>query len=188
MRHIPNALTLLRLLLVPLLVVLLIEQRYGLAMAALVLSAVSDVADGLVARLAGACTRFGAIADPVADKLSVLAVTIVLAAQGLFPMALVVAIIARDVVIVVGAMAYHYLLGRYDMEPTLLSKLNTGVTFLTVAAVLGSAAGLFDAGRALPALFALLMGTIVASGAQYVWTWGRRAIRNRAGSRAPTGE
>ncbi len=186
MRHVPNALTLLRLLLIPLLVALLTQQRYGAAFAVFVVSAVSDVADGLVARLANACTRFGAIADPVADKLTMLAATLTLALQGLFPVALVIAIVVRDAVIVAGALAYHYVVGRYDMKPTILSKLNTGVAFVTLATVLANAAGLVDGNNAVRGLFALLAMTIAASGAQYVWTWGRRAIARRAGSRVPT--
>ncbi len=185
-RHVPNALTLLRFLLIPLLLVLLTQQRYGAAFAVFVLSAVSDVADGLVARLANACSRFGAIADPVADKLTMLAVTVTLAAQGLFPIALLVAIVVRDAVIVAGALAYHTLFGRYDMEPTILSKLNTGVAFVTLATVLAHAAGLVDGNTAVRGLFALLAMTIVASGVQYVWTWGRRAIRRRAQSHVST--
>jgi hypothetical protein len=93
---------------------------------------------------------------------------------------------AMDAVIVAGALAYHYVVGRYDMKPTILSKLNTGVAFVPLATVLANAAGLVDGNNAVRGLFALLAMTIAASGAQYVWTWGRRAIARRAGSRVPT--
>jgi cardiolipin synthase len=67
------------------------------------------------------------------------------------------------------------------MEPSLLSKMNTAIEFVVLATVLADAAEFVDAGGALPALFALLAVSIVASGAQYVWIWGRKAaLRRRA--------
>ena len=180
MRYVPNALTLLRLLLIPVQWALLVQHRYEAALALFAVSALSDVADGFIARHWNARTRFGAIADPAADKLTMLVVTLTLAAQGWLPVWLAGAIVVRDVVIAGGAIAYHYVVGRYDMAPTLLSKLNTGVEFLVLALVLAGAAGAFDASAARPALFALLTATIVASGGQYVWVWSRQALRRRA--------
>ena len=184
--HVPNALTLLRFLLIPVLVVLLARRGYGAAFAVFFVSVLSDFADGVIARRWNARTRFGAIADPLADKLTMLTVTLTLAVQGLFPFWLVAAIVVRDLVIVGGALAYHYAVGRYDMAPTFLSKLNTVIEFLTLAIVLGSAANIVSASAAMPMLFALLMATIVASGVQYVWVWGRRAIRHYAGRNPST--
>ena len=186
MRHLPNALTLLRFLLVPALVVLLAQRRYDAAFAVFVVSAMSDFADGVIARHWNARTRFGAIADPLADKLTMLAVTLTLAVQGLLPLWLVAAILVRDVLIVGGALAYHHTVGPYDMAPTLLSKLNTTVEFLMLAVVLGSAADIVGTGAATPALFAALTATIVASGVQYVWVWGHRAIGHYAGRKPST--
>ena len=79
MRHVPNALTLLRFLLIPALVVLLAQRRYDAAFAVFFVSALSDFADGVIARRWNARTRFGAIADPLADKLTMLTVTLMLA-------------------------------------------------------------------------------------------------------------
>jgi cardiolipin synthase len=174
-RHVPNALTLLRLLLIPVQVALLAQHRYDTALLLFAFSAASDVADGFIARHWNARTRFGAIADPIADKLTMLAVTLMLAAQGWLPLWLAAAIVARDLVIVAGALAYHCVVGRYDMAPTALSKLNTGVEFLVLALVLAGAAGALDIAPLRPLMFALLLATIVVSGTHYVWTWGRRA-------------
>lgn len=180
MRHVPNALTLLRLLALPVLWLLLAERSYGTALILFAASAASDVADGFIARRWNARSRFGEVADPVADKLTMLTVTLTLAVQGWLPVWLAAAIVIRDVVIVAGAVAYHFVVGRYDMAPTLLSKINTGAEFLVLAAVLAGAAGAFDASAAQSAMFALLLATIVASGVQYVWVWGRRAAARRA--------
>jgi cardiolipin synthase len=187
MHHVPNALTLLRLLLIPVMVVLLAHRGYATAFVLFLISALSDFADGVIARRWNARTRLGAIADPVVDKLTMLTVTLTLAVQRLLPLWLVAAIVVRDLVIVGGALAYHYTVGRYDMAPTPLSKLNTAIEFLTLAVVLGSAADIVGASFPLPILFVLLMATIVASGAQYVWVWGRRAINHYA-DREPSSE
>ncbi len=181
MRHVPNALTLLRFLLIPVLVYLILHHEYRVAFAAFFVSALSDFVDGVIARGWSARTRFGAIADPVADKLTMLAVTLTLAVQGLLPLWLLAAIVGRDLLIVSGAVAYHFIVGRFDVSPTMLSKFNTLLEFVTLAIVLGNAADLVRAGSVLPTLFALLAATIVASGGQYVWVWGRRALRHYAG-------
>jgi CDP-diacylglycerol--glycerol-3-phosphate 3-phosphatidyltransferase len=99
MRHLPNLITALRFILIPVLVLLLLEQRYATAFAVFIVSAVSDLADGLIARRWNARTRLGAIADPLADKLTMLAVTLVLASQALIPVWLAAAIVVRDLVI-----------------------------------------------------------------------------------------
>jgi cardiolipin synthase len=179
LRHLPNALTVLRFILIPVLVALLLRDRFEAAFAVFAVSALSDLADGVVARRWNLRTRFGAIADPLADKLTMLSVALALAAQSLIPLWLVLAIVARDALIVGGAVAYHYVVGRYDMAPSRLSKLNTAVQFAALSAVLADGAGVIELSVLLPGLFALLLVTIVASGAQYVWVWGRRALLAR---------
>jgi cardiolipin synthase len=179
MRHLPNAITALRFLLIPVLVVLLLQRRYEAAFAVFVVSALSDLADGLLARRWNARTRLGAIADPAADKLTMLATTLALASQHLLPVWLAVAIVARDLLIVGGAIAYQVIVGRVEMAPSWLSKFNTVLEFVTLAAVLADAAGVIEVSALLPPLFVLLLATIIASGTHYVWVWGRRALDAR---------
>ena len=179
MRHLPNAITGMRFLLIPFLVLLLLRLRYEPAFWLLAVSAASDLADGVIARRWNLRTRLGAIADPLADKLTMLSVTLVLASQHLLPLWLAGAIVLRDLVIIGGGVAYHFLIGRYDMAPSLLSKLNTVLEFVALATVLANSAELIDAGSALPALFLLLTATVLTSGAQYVWVWGRKAVLER---------
>ena len=124
--------------------------------------------------------------DSGMDKMAMLAVTLTLAVQGLLPPWLVAVIVLRDPVIVGGAVAYPFAVGRYDMAPSKISKLNTAVEFLTLVTVLVNSADVIQAGTALPALFTLLLATIVASGAQFVWAWGRRAISHYAGRNPST--
>jgi cardiolipin synthase len=179
MRHVPNLITALRFLLIPVLVLLLVEQRYATAFGVFLLSAISDFADGWIARRWAVRTRFGAIADPVADKLTMLAVTLVLTAQALMPLWLAAAIVVRDLVIVAGAVAFHFVVGRVELAPTWLSKLNTVLEFGVLSALLADAAQAIEVTAFLPPLFLFVMATIASSGVQYVWVWGRRALMAR---------
>lgn len=179
MRHLPNLITALRFVLIPVLALLLVEQRYVPAFAVFVVSAISDFADGYLARRWGVRTRFGAIADPLADKLTMLTVTLVLAAQALVPLWLAAAIVMRDLVIVAGAVAFHFLVGRVEMAPTWLSKLNTVLEFGVLSALLADAAQAIEVTAWLPPLFVFVTATIVGSGVQYVWVWSRKALAAR---------
>ena len=186
-RHLPNGITVVRALLIPVIGWLLAEERYATAFWTIVASALSDLVDGQLARRFNARSRFGAIADPVADKLTMLTVVIGLAWQGLLPPWLAFALVIRDVVIVGGAAAYHRFIEPVEMSPTALSKLNTALAFVVLAAVLAHAAQLFDVSPWLPTAFALVFGTVVASGGQYVWMWGRRAVSRRRVLRSNAG-
>ncbi|NMF90269.1 CDP-alcohol phosphatidyltransferase family protein [Aromatoleum petrolei] len=179
MLNIPNTITLLRVALIFPLAVLLRQGEFGIALALFVVSALSDLADGLIARHWNLRTRFGAIADPVADKLTMLTVTLLLAFDGRLPWWLAAAVVMRDVVIVSGALAYHYLIGMVEMAPSTMSKLNTALEFLLLASVLALGAGLVDRGAWLTALTLATFVTILWSGTHYVLVWGRRASRAR---------
>jgi cardiolipin synthase len=91
------------------------------------------------------------------------------------------------VVIVAGAAAYHRFIEPVEMAPTWLSKLNTALEFAVLAAVLADAAQLFDVGQWLPIAFALVFCTVIASGMQYIWIWGRRAWSRRRVLRSSAG-
>jgi cardiolipin synthase len=179
MRHLPNLITGLRFLLIPVLVLLLAEQRYAAAFGVFIVSALSDLADGVIARRWNLRTRLGAIADPLADKLTMLAVTLVLASQALIPLWLAAAIVVRDLVIMGGAIAFQIVVGRVEMAPSWLSKFNTVLEFGVLSALLADAARAIEVTALLPPLFVLVMATILGSGAHYVWVWGRKALAYR---------
>lgn len=179
MPNVPNTITLLRVALILPLAVLLRQGEFGIALALFIVSALSDLADGVIARRWNLRTRFGAIADPVADKLTMLTVTLLLAFDGRLPWWLAAAVVTRDVVIVGGALAYHYLIGTVEMAPSTVSKLNTALEFLLLASVLAIGAGFVAGGTWLTALTLTTFVTIVWSGSHYVLVWGRRASRAR---------
>ncbi|NWG76185.1 MAG: CDP-alcohol phosphatidyltransferase family protein [Rubrivivax sp.] len=177
--NVPNAITLARFALVPVLAWALLGGEQALALALFVVSALSDAADGLIARRWNLRTRFGAVADPLADKLTMLTVGVLLAWQGALPWWFVLAVVLRDAVIVGGALAYHLTVGHVEMAPRPLSKLNTALEFALLLAVLAIGAGLVDDGAWRDGLLAATLATIVASGVDYVLVWSRKATRAR---------
>ena len=179
MVNLPNAITVLRFALVPVIAWQLLQREYGVALVLFLVSALSDLADGVLARALDQRTRFGAVADPLADKLTMLTVTLLLASQQALPWWFALAVVVRDAVIVGGALAYHLWIGPVPMAPSWLSKLNTALEFLFLLAVLAVQAGQVDAGRWRDVLLAATLVTIVASGGQYVRVWSRKAARAR---------
>ena len=179
MLNLPNALTLLRFVLVPVIGLQLLRGNFGLAGVLFLVSALSDWADGMIARHWNQRTRFGAVADPLADKLTTLTVTLLLAFQQALPWWFALAVVLRDAVIVAGALAFHLLIRPVEMAPSRLSKLNTALEFLLLLAVLAIQAGHLPDGLWRSALLAATLGTIVLSGGHYVYVWGRKAAAPR---------
>lgn len=175
MWNLPNAITLLRLALVPVIGWQIAGGQPGTALALFVAAALSDALDGFLARRWNQRTRFGAVADPLADKLTMLVASLLLAAQGVLPWIVALAILARDLVIVGGALAYQLRFGHVEMAPSRLSKLNTALEFALLSAALALAAGLIEGGVWWTALQALTLATVLASGVDYVCVWGRKA-------------
>jgi cardiolipin synthase (CMP-forming) len=178
----PNAITLLRFALVPAILSFLLQRNDRVALILFLISAASDVADGMLARHWNMRTRFGAIADPLADKLTLLAVTISLALRHALPWPFAAAVIVRDALIVCGAVAYHVLIGPVEMAPTRISKLNTALEFLLLVAVLAIQAGLVPDGGWRRALLLVTLATIVVSGGHYVIVWSLKAAQARRGA------
>jgi cardiolipin synthase len=189
MLNVPNVITIIRLMLVPVTAWLLVQGSYGLALIVFLSAAISDFLDGVIARTFDQRSVLGATLDPIADKLNMFVTTLILAWQGLLPLWLAAAIVLRDVVIVLGAIAYRVTLGHVEMSPTMLSKVNTFIEFGVLLLVMAVAAKWwdgFDASGWLPPIFVLVFLTVIASGAQYVWIWGRKALRETAKWRTGT--
>ncbi len=185
MRHLPNAITVLRAALIPLQAWLLASGDYATAFLLFVVSGLSDLADGWIARRFDLRTRFGAIADPLADKLTMLTVALLLAAQGWLPWWFALLVVGRDLVIIAGAAAYHFTVGEVVMAPSWISKLNTALEFVFLAGVLALAAGHIGDGPWHPALLYATAATVIASGVSYVLVWSRKAVRERRAATRP---
>ena len=179
-RHIPNIISVFRILLVYPVVQVMINRHYHAALALFILAGVSDGLDGFLARHFNWRSQLGSLLDPIADKLLLLSCFIVAGWQGLLPVWLVVAVILRDIVIVLGATLYYLLLRPFEGRPHWISKLNTFLQLLLIAGML------FHQGIAklpvglMQAIIGATLVTTVLSGLLYVRVWGasfRREIR-----------
>lgn len=122
---IPNIISVLRIGLVLPVVAALVHEQFTLALLLYTRRGLSDALDGYIAKRYHCASRLGSILDPLADKLLLVSTYVALAWLGLLPVWLVAAVAARDILILVGAVSYHLLIGEYEMKPTLISKLNT---------------------------------------------------------------
>ena len=179
MLNVPNIITLVRLGLVPVMAYCLADEAYEIALPIFLVAALSDLADGYIARRFKMVSTLGATLDPVADKLTMLVATVLLALKMLVPIWLAIAIVARDIVIVLGALVYRLARGRLDIAPTWLSKINTFIEFTVLLLVMAAGAGWIETGVWMPTVFLIVFMTVVASGVQYVWLWGRKALTGR---------
>jgi len=171
----PNAISLLRIALVVPVVVLIVRGHYPLAILLFFVAGFSDGVDGYLAKKFGWQTRFGALIDPLADKLLVASTFLTLVYIGLVPLWLGVLVVTRDVIIIGGATAYNFLVRPLQGEPTRISKFNTGVELLFVLFTLSRAAWGWPQEITIIVLGAGVFVTAVVSGIDYVWSWSRRA-------------
>ena len=178
-RWLPNAISLLRIAMVAPILWLIVNARFDFALLLFFVAGMSDGLDGYLAKTFNWHTRTGALLDPIADKLLVAGTFITLAVVGLIPSWLAVIVVFRDVVIIGGATAYNFLIRPVEGEPTRISKLNTVFELFFILFVLSRAAYGWPAQISITVLGAAILITVVISGADYVWSWTRRARENR---------
>ena len=178
-RQLPNAITVVRVVLVAPCGWLLWQDAILEALTLIAIAGASDAIDGILARRFDWRTRFGAFADPAADKLLVVVVFAVLAIKGHVPLWLVAIVVGRDLVIISGAFAFRQLIGHVEMAPTLLSKMNTAAQIVLLVLVLVALADIAPlaaiAAATLPAAFYAVAASGVVSGIHYVVAWSHRA-------------
>jgi cardiolipin synthase (CMP-forming) len=174
-RAAPNLLTLLRLFIIPFLVIEILDARYRWAFALFILAGVSDGFDGLVARWLEQKTRLGQYLDPIADKLLLSTLFLVLTHMELVPRYVTVLVFSRDLGILLISTLLFATGTLRDFRPSVLGKLNTiaqivGLTVVLVNEIAPSGeVGLLKLGllRAIAVLAPL-------SAAQYAWIVFRR--------------
>src|ERR1044072_5043271 len=171
---VPNLLTVFRMVLIPVFVSLLFYQRFILALAVFVSAGVTDGLDGLLARRFNQKSQLGTILDPIADKLMLVTAFVVLSMRSVFtqplpsalpvPFWVTVAVISRDVFILVGAAAINVVTGFRGFRPSMLGKINTTVQIVVLAASAPSGHCYY-----LPTIYTTVFAFSVPSGAHYVF-------------------
>ncbi|MGB3643605.1 MAG: CDP-alcohol phosphatidyltransferase family protein [Mesorhizobium sp.] len=168
---IPNLITILRFLLVPAVVLAMLQARWDWAFAGFAVAGISDGVDGFIARHFNQHSRLGAYMDPMADKLLLVSVFVVLGIAGELPLWLVVLAVSRDALIVFAVLLSSVMGQPVEMKPLVVSKLNTAVQLVLAALVLAELAFGVGMGMVRPALIILSGLLTVASAAAYLVAW-----------------
>lgn len=178
LKHIPNALTVFRLILVVPFLAFLYCHAYKNAFYLYLLAGFTDGLDGWLARHYHWQTQLGSFIDPLADKLLVASSFISLALIGTLPWWLVILVFLRDLTISIGVIAWYWLIQRgLDFKPTLLSKVNTTLQLMLVTLCLFELAFFeFTPYYIIAALILLTAITTSATYLDYVWTWSKKAF------------
>ena len=185
LRTVPNLLTLVRICLAPVLVAAVLEGNYRLSFVLFLIAGLTDALDGALARLLCQRSVLGQYLDPVADKLLLSALFLVLMHKNLVPVTVTVMVFGRDVGILLVAAILYAAVGRREFKPSLFGKANSIAQVCVVAAVL-----LYQLDRA-PwvdwtqqwALKATMLFTVL-SGLHYAWVV---SYRNGGTTTGPNG-
>ena len=121
----PNQLTLVRLAFLPFIIIKLVEGHYGWALILFMLAGLSDGLDGLLARLLKQQTLLGQYLDPIADKMLLSTVFLVLSILHKIPWKFTVLVFSRDVCIVLISGLLYTIAGLRDFRPSIFGKANT---------------------------------------------------------------
>ena len=172
--NLPNLISIARLFAVPLAIWLILRGRLDLAFFLFCLAGASDAIDGYLARVMNAETRLGRYLDPLADKVLLVSIFVMLGYAGKIDLWLVILVVSRDVMIVGGLALAYFLSHPMAVRPSLASKINTAMQLVFAATVL--ARGGFSIDRWLPndVMTGLAIGvsaTTLASGVGYLYAW-----------------
>ncbi len=167
----PNLLTLMRLVFVPLIVLAVVGNHYRWALAIFVLAGISDGLDGLLARLMKQQTQLGQYLDPIADKMLLSTMFLVLSFMHRIPWGVTILVFSRDIIIVI-ICALLYATGAMKIfPPSLFGKANTAAQIVTVPLVLANEiiphVHWIEVSRHL--FFNVVVALTAISGVHYLW-------------------
>jgi cardiolipin synthase len=176
LRTMPNLLTVSRICLAPFLISAILERRFQLSFVLFVVAGLTDALDGGLARILKQRTILGQYLDPVADKLLLSTLFLVLTHMNLIPTRVTILVFSRDLGILVVAALLYAAVGRREFKPSFFGKASTVAQIFAVGLVLLLQ---FDSARwvLLSRSFSLDATVVltVASGLHYAWTVTRRS-------------
>jgi cardiolipin synthase len=183
---IPNLITAFRIILAPVFVIYLINDRLNAALVVFLICMISDGIDGMVARLFNQKSRLGAYLDPLADKTLLVTAFVLLAVRGYLPSWLTVTAIARDVMILLGVLVLHLNRLEIKIRPSAVSKINTCLQFITLFMVLLKGCVLLPS-VVYDALYYITAAFTIISGLHYM-QFGLRIMGEGTGNSSGRGE
>jgi cardiolipin synthase len=169
--NLPNALSLARLLSVPIIVWLLLVGAHTPAFIVFVMAGLSDTVDGYLAKQFDMHTEIGRYLDPIADKTLLVSIYITLGHQEVLPVWLVILVVSRDLLIVGGALLAYTVSQPMRPTPLFISKINTVLQIGLAATVLGNIAFIVGAEDVILVLIYAVAASTVLSGSLYVGNW-----------------
>jgi cardiolipin synthase len=166
--NLPNSLTVLRILLVPVFVGLLLYGHYDAALITLLIAALTDVLDGMIARLTDQRTRLGEYLDPLADKLLLMSAIITLSVLDFIPIWAVIVVVSRDAILLAGTVIANLSETNINISPTAMGKGTTFAQVCYVIAIMLQVTGQVPVSLVEPFLWVMVILT-VGSGVHYLW-------------------
>ncbi len=171
----PNQLTLLRLIFIPFIIINIVDNNHRWALILLVIAGLSDALDGLLARTLHQQTKLGQYLDPIADKLLLSTLFLVLSILHLIPWKYTVLVFSRDLIILLTCAVLYATTSIRDFRPSIFGKINTGAQVVTIFFVLlfqvDSTAWVYYCRKV--GLYATFAFTLI-SGLHYVFLVGQR--------------
>jgi cardiolipin synthase (CMP-forming) len=174
-RDIPNLLCIMRMVLTIPVVWAILEGSYLVALVLFLVAGLTDGLDGFLAKRFSWQSRLGGLLDPAADKLLLVASFISLWLVGYVPGWLLVAVVARDLAIVIGAGLYQWRVGNFVAEPSIISKLNSVLQLLYVLLTLSWLVFGLPGREVTVGLGWIVLATTIVSGFDYIIRWTARA-------------
>ena len=169
--NLPNLITLGRVILVPVVFWLLITGQTEMAFVIFIVAGISDAVDGYLAKTFGWKTELGSYLDPLADKLLIVSIFLALGVGGKLPLWLVIAVVSRDILIVIAIMLSWLLGNPVRIRPLIVSKANTVAQIVLAATVLADEGFGLGLQAARVVLIWLTGALTVASLAAYLHSW-----------------
>jgi cardiolipin synthase len=176
LRYLPNIITAFRLAAVPPVALLLWFGEYSSALVLFAIAGVSDGVDGYLARRFNWKSHWGAVMDPLADKLLLVTTAAILTFKDLLPIWLFVLVMGRDIMIVGGAALYRWCFGPFEVRPSVLGKLSTFIQILLVLSLLVHVATGLLTNEQIHFMILMCAFITLLSGVHYLFIWVRKAI------------
>ncbi len=132
MKHIPNILTIIRFLLIPIIIIYAVQGNYAGVVIVLTISGITDILDGYIARKFNFISDFGKLMDPLADKATQMSLLITLALKSIIPLWIMIIVLLKEFLMIIGA---SFLYGKeLVVSSKWYGKLTTVLFYIAIVA------------------------------------------------------
>ncbi len=181
--HIPNIISIFRIFLVIPVIYYIWQDNWQIAFSLMLLAGISDGLDGYIARTFRWESELGATLDPIADKVLLVCIFIVLGIKGIVPQWLVVLISSRDAIIVAGLILYKLMTNELKINTLFISKVNTSLLIILVLLHMFNLAISPVSELLFNIMSIMIVVTTVVSGVLYVILWSKYFVSHSATSK-----